>query len=164
MEIKEQVDAAAQQEVGRAKRRLTSTTLAWVPEAELEPGAWFAGDFDDACGCEFVWVRESKNPYLGKTQRYRWCCILTELQKLFPHLFEMVDGFFDPNTGTLLTGPQKWDSDEMPMPTHLARRVARTQGKSIEQVLQENPQLPSGEGAAAKWLAPDFLRDFEKAW
>jgi hypothetical protein len=125
----------------KAQKRVTSTTLQWESLANNEPGLWFAGSFDDACGCEFPSVNELMNPYLGKTQRYRMCCLLTELQKFFPHLFEMVNGYLDRNTGKVETEPRKWDHP-MEMPTHLVRRIARSQGKTMEQILEENPPVP----------------------
>ena len=128
-------------EKDKVRKRVTSSTLAWESLANSEPGLWFAGAFDDACGCEFPWVRESMNPYMGKTQRYRWCCILAELQKMWPHLFEMVNGYLDRNTGEIITEPHKWDH-YMEMPSHLVRRIARAQGKTMEQVLDENQPVP----------------------
>lgn len=125
----------------KVHKRVTDTTLKWESLANSEPGLWFAGDFDNACECEFPSVSESMNPYLGKTQRYRWCCLLTELQKIFPHLFEMVDAYLDRNTGKIETEPHKWDHD-MVMPDHLAKRIARAAGKTMEQVLSENPPVP----------------------
>mgnify|MGYP006409360843 FL=1 len=128
----------------KARKRVSSTTLRWESLANNEPGLWFAGSFDDACGCEFPSVNEFMNPYLGKTQRYRMCCLVTELQKLFPHLFEMINGYLDRNTGKIETEPRKWDH-YMEMPTHLVRRIARAQGKTMEQVLEENEPIPYAE-------------------
>ena len=68
---------------------------------------------------------------------------MAELQKMWPHLFEMVNGYLDRNTGEIMTDPRKWDHT-MEMPTHLVRRIARTQGKTMEQVLIDNPPVPEG--------------------
>ena len=125
----------------KVQKNVTRTTLTWEPLANSEPGLWFAGSFDNACDCEFPQVNELMNPYLGKTQRYRMCCLLTELQKMFPHLFEMVNGYLDRNTGKIETEPRRWDH-YMEMPTHMVRRIARAQGKTMEQVLEENEPVP----------------------
>ena len=38
-------------EKDKVRKRVTSSTLAWESLANSEPGLWFAGAFDDACGC-----------------------------------------------------------------------------------------------------------------
>ena len=63
--------------------------------------ALLAGEFkpgeghDDKCDCLFQDVREYTNAYYGKTLRFRFCCLLAEFRKSWPHLFEEVEGWWD---------------------------------------------------------------------
>ena len=99
----------------------------------LERMVWLAllaGQFkpgeghDDECDCLFQNVQEYSNPYYNKTLRFRYCCLLAEFRKQWPHLFEEIEGWWDSER-------KMWRNEALDpgeqlkhMPGHLAEHVS----------------------------------------
>lgn len=98
-----------------------------VPEDEWEHG-------DDLCDCDFPRHGDWSNPYTGRTQRVRICCLYAELEKLFPQFFQHIDAFYDENSKEYIAGTKDWNGED-DMPVHLwYRQLAKRTGMSLPEV------------------------------
>jgi hypothetical protein len=103
-----------------------------VGKAEAPLGSdWRLGG-DDLCDCTFQLVYEATNPYIGKTQRVRVCCILEKVREMFPELVATLDGWHDVGRQELVTVPLAWDNEDMAMPPRLwYRQLATITGRPL---------------------------------
>ena len=100
------------------------------------PGVhWLLGD--DLCDCLFQRIGEWSNPYLGRTQRVRLCCIWAELYKQYPEFVQEVP-YYDPNRHKYVVEPAEWNDPVMDMPVYLwHRQLAIQQNKTVAQIKEE---------------------------
>jgi hypothetical protein len=98
---------------------------------------WRVGG-DDLCDCTFQTVWEVTNPYIGKTQRVRLCCIVAKMQHLFPELVALLDGWHDVGRQKLVSEPLPWDGKDFAMPAPLWYRQMETlTGRPLAEIRAE---------------------------
>lgn len=106
--------------------------------AEKPLGSEWRPGGDDLCDCTFQLVYEATNPYIGKTQRVRVCCILAKVQEMFPEFVTLLDGWHDVGRQTLVETPLDWDNDTMAMPPRLwYRALAAKTGRPLADIRAE---------------------------
>ena len=101
---------------------------------------------DDLCNCTFQRTGDWANPYLGRTQRVRICCLFSELYEQYPHLVQEIPAYYDENTGEWESKPREWDG-EQDMPTAIwHRQLAVKTGMPLEDIrdVYANQSPPKG--------------------
>jgi len=101
---------------------------------------------DDLCDCTFQRTGDWANPYLGRTQRVRICCLFAELYEQYPHLIQEIPAYYDENTGKWESKPREWDG-ETDMPEAIwHRQLAVKTGMPLEDIREvyANQSPPKG--------------------
>lgn len=101
---------------------------------------------DDLCNCTFQRTGDWANPYLGRTQRVRICCLFAELYDQYPQFIQEIPAYYDENTGEWESKPLEWDG-EQDMPTAIwHRQLAVKTGMPLEDIREvyENQSPPKG--------------------
>lgn len=112
---------------------------------------WTHGD--DLCDCTFQQIGEWTNPYIARTLRVRWCCILSELMDEFPQFVQEIPAYYNENTDLMEDVPQEWNVEDSDMPRHLFhRQLAVMRNEPISKIRRdfadiESPKaVPKGTG------------------
>ena len=123
---------------------------------------WIHGD--DLCDCTFQRIGEWTNAYLGKTLKYRFCCIWAKFAEMFPEYVQDIDASYDYNRHEWVTEPQAWDSPDSDMPLYLwYRQLAQQQKRPLSDIREEYSQRQHerpkalGEAWVEKTVSPDVV-------
>lgn len=101
-----------------------------MPDATIPEFNWEHGD--DLCDCEFQRIGLWMNPYLGVTDKIRFCCLYKELEDSFPHLFQHIKGYWDDDENEWIMAQMEWNGEE-DMPRALwNRQLSIREGLPIE--------------------------------
>lgn len=93
---------------------------------------------DDLCDCTFQRIGMWTNPYIGKTLKYRFCCIWAELAKAYPQFVQEIPAFLDTNSETFVEGVAEWASLDADMPRALwYRQLSTLTGKPLAAIRDE---------------------------
>ncbi len=101
---------------------------------------------DNLCNCTFQRTGDWANPYLGRTQRVRICCLFAELYDQYPQFIQEIPAYQDENSGEWESKPKEWDG-ESDMPEAIwHRQLAVKTGMPLEDVreLYEGQSPPKG--------------------
>jgi hypothetical protein len=113
-----------------AQGLMESLLAASVPDA-----FWIGGD--DLCDCTFQRICEWTNPYIGRTQRYRLCCMWARIIQALglEDCVQEIPAYYDENRHVYDTEPRAWDSEDMPMPRSLwYRQLAAQTGRTVAEM------------------------------
>lgn len=103
-----------------------------LPDPSIPEFHWEHGD--DLCDCTFQRIGYWTNPYLGETEKVRWCCILKELEESFPQYFQHIRAYWDENSKEWVSGQAEWNG-EHEMPRALwHRQLAIRSGESLDTI------------------------------
>jgi hypothetical protein len=98
---------------------------------------------DDLCDCTFQRICEWTNPYLGRTQRYRLCCMWARMIAVLgmEEFVQEIPAAYDANRHVYDPEPRPWDSEDMPMPRSIwYRQLAAQTGRSVAEMRDEYSQ------------------------
>jgi hypothetical protein len=104
--------------------------------AALEPPEvrWMHGD--DLCDCTFQRIGEWANPYIGKTETIRFCCVWQKFKEQWPDLFMEQNGYWDDNEKKYQP-VSEWNA-EIDMPRDIwYRQLEAITGKPLPQIREE---------------------------
>ena len=98
---------------------------------------WMHGD--DLCDCTFQRIGEWTNPYMGRTLRYRFCCIWKSLGEQYPDFVQEIPAYYDENKGRMVSEPAEWNG-EHDMPRDIwYRQIQAVTGASLDRIREQFP-------------------------
>lgn len=101
---------------------------------------------DDLCNCTFQRTGDWANPYLGRTQRVRICCLFAELYDQYPQFIQEIPAYRDENTGEWESKPREWDGEDDMPEAIWHRQLAVKTGMPLEDIREvyEGQSPPKG--------------------